>query len=557
MFPMLASFLAKTALLLGGALAWRVTLGERASPRTRHAVAFAAFFAVPLVALCSFADSAAFADSAIHADAAAHADEVPSVAKVSAKALWSIGDDAAAPNAAGAAIGSEQPEGTDPRRVGRSKTPRIAVQARIADALVAAWLCGAVGSLAFFTLGRVLASRATRALPPCSDGLWIAAFDEAKRSLGYRGRATLRSDRARQPYVSGLVGPVIAVPPPSTAWNRDRMRIAMLHEVAHLSRRDQAAAFVAGFVSCFAWCVPFVLPLLRFMRLDREAACDAMAVRAGSDPLGFASLILELSAFPLIRPLPSALGVVRKTDIERRITMLLRNKEGRSRPGASFAIGSAAAAIALLAGVVFVKPAFAIAPSVVADTAGMTGTGGAASPDGIRASTSVRETIVLSTFADGDEAVRDLSFDLAKLPTGSPIESEAVRLTLAFGRQDNPFTQTAFIHKEVDLMEVQGTPIVSTMDGTVRESGNDPSYGYYVVVSNGGVSILYSHLQPSIAAKGAVVKAGDRLGFLGNTGLSTGPHLGYQVRVQGDDGVLRYVDAAPLLAKGGAKIRTM
>lgn len=91
-------------------------------------------------------------------------------------------------------------------------------------------------------------------------------------------------------------------------------------------------------------------------------------------------------------------------------------------------------------------------------------------------------------------------------------------------------------HNGVDLAVPPGTPVQSTMDGKVTFAGwNDQGYGYLVIVENGPVRTYYAHLRgmPPVEP-GQAVTAGTRLGLSGSSGNSTGPHVHYEVRVNGE-----------------------
>ncbi len=89
-------------------------------------------------------------------------------------------------------------------------------------------------------------------------------------------------------------------------------------------------------------------------------------------------------------------------------------------------------------------------------------------------------------------------------------------------------------HTALDLAVPQGTPVQSTMDGRVVFAGwNAQGYGNLVIVENGPYRTYYAHLSQIPVAPGQQVQAGQVVGLSGNTGNSTGPHLHYEVRLNG------------------------
>ncbi len=106
--------------------------------------------------------------------------------------------------------------------------------------------------------------------------------------------------------------------------------------------------------------------------------------------------------------------------------------------------------------------------------------------------------------------------------------------TSKFGYRKSPFTGRLVMHNGIDMAASLGTPIYATADGVVTYSGYDAGYGKLVSVDHGyGVLTRYGHISKLYAKIGQKVKQGDIIGEVGNTGRSTGPHVHYEVRVNG------------------------
>lgn len=104
------------------------------------------------------------------------------------------------------------------------------------------------------------------------------------------------------------------------------------------------------------------------------------------------------------------------------------------------------------------------------------------------------------------------------------------RLTSHFGPRADPFTGEKSNHTGIDMACATGTPIVATASGYISYSGTSPVYGYYVIINHGnGYQSLYGHMSKIIAKKGQWVSQGTRIGLVGSTGYSTGPHLHFTV----------------------------
>jgi murein DD-endopeptidase MepM/ murein hydrolase activator NlpD len=109
------------------------------------------------------------------------------------------------------------------------------------------------------------------------------------------------------------------------------------------------------------------------------------------------------------------------------------------------------------------------------------------------------------------------------------------RITSAFGMRFHPVLKVYKLHTGIDLGIGSGTPIYSMSSGKVIISSYSSGYGNYVVVDHGGgISSLYAHLSSRLVSVGTSVAKGELIAKSGNTGWSTGPHLHFEVRQNGD-----------------------
>lgn len=109
-------------------------------------------------------------------------------------------------------------------------------------------------------------------------------------------------------------------------------------------------------------------------------------------------------------------------------------------------------------------------------------------------------------------------------------------VTSEFGYRKDPFTGQTKGHSGMDLAVPTGTSVRAALPGTVTVSSyNQGSYGYYVMIDHGdGLSTLYGHCSQLLAQVGQTVEAGDVIALSGSTGRSTGPHLHFEVRINGE-----------------------
>lgn len=133
----------------------------------------------------------------------------------------------------------------------------------------------------------------------------------------------------------------------------------------------------------------------------------------------------------------------------------------------------------------------------------------------------------------GLSATARRSIGSVSIPSIMPVA--AVRLSSNYGMRTHPVLGGRRAHKGVDLASPVGTPIHATADGVVSKAQWFSSYGLYVSIEHGGeIETRYGHMSRLNVAAGQQVHKGDIIGFVGATGRATGPHLHYEVRVNGE-----------------------
>lgn len=121
---------------------------------------------------------------------------------------------------------------------------------------------------------------------------------------------------------------------------------------------------------------------------------------------------------------------------------------------------------------------------------------------------------------------------LASTPAIQPISNKDLnRLSSGFSYRIDPIYKTVKFHPGLDFSAPQGTPIYATAQGVVRTASNlGNGYGNHVIIAHGyQYSTLYGHMYRIKVRVGQTVKRGEVIGYVGNTGKSTGPHLHYEV----------------------------
>ncbi|MBA5628993.1 M23 family metallopeptidase [Moheibacter lacus] len=124
---------------------------------------------------------------------------------------------------------------------------------------------------------------------------------------------------------------------------------------------------------------------------------------------------------------------------------------------------------------------------------------------------------------------------LRHLPAIQPVANkDLTRLASGYGMRMHPILKISKMHAGTDFAAHIGTPIYATGDGKVTLAGREGGYGNVVKIKHGyGYETLYAHMSKIKTRSGQNVKRGDIIGYVGNTGLSTGPHLHYEIHKDG------------------------
>lgn len=157
----------------------------------------------------------------------------------------------------------------------------------------------------------------------------------------------------------------------------------------------------------------------------------------------------------------------------------------------------------------------------------------------IRSSEAIKVTIRLGNnknkmfgFHPGDKFSADERIRFLGSSFSSPIKGSSI--TSSFGYRSNPFTGELGFHPGVDIRAPVGTPVFAVRNGTVLDIGTLKIHGLYVIINHdGGYQTVYAHLDEVLVKMGQHVGASDQIALSGNSGVSTGPHLHFEIRKNG------------------------
>lgn len=200
----------------------------------------------------------------------------------------------------------------------------------------------------YAVVAAVLALRLVAA-PMALAKLWRAARPfEADADLAQRFNLNIELRLADAPIAPMTWGRRILLPAEAAHWSSARRRDVMLHELAHMIRRDSLTQILAGYVRALLWFSPGAWIALRQLRIEQEQAADTLVLAAGAAPHAYAQTLVDVAAG--LRAPTLGMGVsatmAPASDLERRVQAIVADQHPRVRPRASAAVGVLALAVA-------------------------------------------------------------------------------------------------------------------------------------------------------------------------------------------------------------------
>jgi beta-lactamase regulating signal transducer with metallopeptidase domain/tetratricopeptide (TPR) repeat protein len=267
----------------------------------------------------------------------------------------------------GGRVGMEVPPFEEPAAPGRRQTkPSFDLDvARVAALL---WFLGGLVPLAALAVGFRRAGTIIRNARPSGDPHIDALAADVSARLGLnRSVPVLLSPEALVPMTAGFLRPVLVLPDSARAWPRERQRVVLLHELAHVARRDLGALLVAELTTAAYWFHPLAHLVAGHLRRSAEEASDDLVLGNGTRASDYASHLVGI-----VRGLGSpeempVLAMARPSDLEERVRAILDPQRRRRAPSrlvtSSLAAAGIVGALALAAAVPGVaRPAMAALP---------------------------------------------------------------------------------------------------------------------------------------------------------------------------------------------------
>ncbi|HEX8246489.1 MAG TPA: M56 family metallopeptidase [Longimicrobium sp.] len=225
-------------------------------------------------------------------------------------------------------------------------------------AFAAVWAAGALAVLARLAMGLHGVRRLARAAEPVTDPAWTELLERFAAAVGVRRPVVLlRSREAAMPLTWGAFRPAVLLPAEADGWTPGRRRVVMLHELAHVARRDCLMQLLAELCCALYWFHPGAWWAARKMRIEREQACDDLVLAAGARASDYAGHLLDVARTYRAPALAAAIAMARPSHLEGRVRAVLEaRRDRRAVTGRTAAVCAGAVLLASL-------PLAAVAPS--------------------------------------------------------------------------------------------------------------------------------------------------------------------------------------------------
>jgi beta-lactamase regulating signal transducer with metallopeptidase domain len=196
---------------------------------------------------------------------------------------------------------------------------------------VQAWLAVMVLILGYVLLGLISLWRLGRQSLPIAEGAWQALVNQLCGQLGIRGKVELlASDRRTMPMTWGLRRTRLLLPADARGWPPELARAVLLHELAHVKRRDCLTQMVAHLACALFWFNPLVWLARQRMQSEREQACDDLVLASGVSAPTYAKQLLHVAAgMSLPRLSAAAIAMARPSKLKDRLTAILDPSRSR------------------------------------------------------------------------------------------------------------------------------------------------------------------------------------------------------------------------------------
>jgi HEAT repeat protein/beta-lactamase regulating signal transducer with metallopeptidase domain len=195
--------------------------------------------------------------------------------------------------------------------------------------LLSVWAAGVLAIFGRLVVGLLAVQWMSRRTEHVTDAPWLPLARDLAEEIGVRADLTfLRSPRATMPMAWGMMKPSVLMPADADEWPLERLRIVLLHELAHVKRRDCLTHALAQIVCAVYWFNPLAWMAARHVRTERERACDDLVLALGTRGSDYADQLLEIARvmrsgrFPVLLT-GATLAMAHRSQLEGRLIAIL------------------------------------------------------------------------------------------------------------------------------------------------------------------------------------------------------------------------------------------
>ena len=223
----------------------------------------------------------------------------------------------------------------------------------------AVWALGAAVILGRMLLGLAAVQVMSRRTRSVADASWLPLARDLESALGLSRVRFLQSSIASMPMAWGILRPSVLMPAAADSWAPEKLRIVLLHELAHVKRRDCLTHLVAQAACALYWFNPLAWMAVRRLRAERERACDDLVLAAGTRGSEYADQLLDIARLMHATRFPAvlagaSLAMAHRSQLEGRLMAILDPsvpRRGMTRARAALVTTAFAVAIIPLASV--------------------------------------------------------------------------------------------------------------------------------------------------------------------------------------------------------------
>jgi beta-lactamase regulating signal transducer with metallopeptidase domain/lipopolysaccharide export system protein LptA len=211
------------------------------------------------------------------------------------------------------------------------------------------WFAGAGLVLISVAVGQIRLREFSRKARPLQGADWALLMEKTCETLRLRRAVNLmQSTDNVMPLTWGWWHPVVLLPAETGQWPLERRRIILLHELAHVKRRDCLTQFAVKIICALYWFNPLVWLAARQMRIERECACDDLVLNGGCKASDYAGHLVEVAGSFRRVPQVAAIAMARSSQLEGRVAAIVdASRNRRLRSATALTILAVIAAIAL------------------------------------------------------------------------------------------------------------------------------------------------------------------------------------------------------------------